>query len=81
MNTELPTKNVFLLFNFNFLSTASLKFDFYKTGETMEAISMRERVHCIFMFSARGLMFDIFRMYEKRHFKIMPYIRVQFFPE
>ena len=40
MNTASSTTNVFIPFNFNFLSTASLKFDFYKTGETMGAIRM-----------------------------------------
>jgi hypothetical protein len=52
MNLALPTKNVCILFNF--LSTASLKFNFYKTGETMGAIPTYERVRCIFMFSAHG---------------------------
>jgi len=41
---------------------------------------MQERVHCIFIFRAHDLMFDICYVKEKA-LKILPYITVKFFPE
>jgi hypothetical protein len=61
-STNIKFIDVFVICNFEFLSQSFLKFDFYRTDETMGANPMQEKVHFIFMFSAHGLTFDIFVM-------------------